>query len=278
MVLWGEYIALAELSLEEALKPDSVLPEQCRKKADMVPCSFLRYPTEYAPLVGTGMNLGERRVSINKIFWKGIWIKIHTKLVVCWRFFSPSHLAFGLFSSCQRAWHALWKSEGFYCINGDLHLLIIQFPFFCMLLVKLNNYMKHFSNEFFLGVVFLLLWPWFVVGFHYWWVLWDVSWKATCCIPFAGSYPMCDELLRRRLKTAHNVSKILHVWIRSNQCQVNERCCTNVKNQQINHTSACFMQWKTNPDRGDIDMTLFVPLQIDRSHGHVKGTKLDRNQ
>ena len=70
MVLWGEYIARAELSLEEALKPDSVLPEQCRKKSGYGTMFILRYPTEYAPLVGMGINLVECWVSINKVFWE----------------------------------------------------------------------------------------------------------------------------------------------------------------------------------------------------------------
>ena len=48
-----------------------MLPESnAEKTADMVPCSLSKYPTEYAPLVGMGINLCDAWVSINKVFWE----------------------------------------------------------------------------------------------------------------------------------------------------------------------------------------------------------------
>ena len=76
------------------------------KKADMVPCSFLRYPTEYAPLVGTGMNLGERRVSINKIFWERNMDQ---------NSYQTCSLLTVFFTKSSRIWFVLVLPEGLTC-------------------------------------------------------------------------------------------------------------------------------------------------------------------
>ena len=112
--------------------------------------------------------------------------------------------------------------------------------------------------------------------FHY------LGFCETCLEKPLAAFPLpvlsqCVMELLRMKTLQHTTFPKYHMFgfvisIASNQCQ-----SMNVV-VQMSKINKCFLQWKTNPDRSDIDMNLFVPLQIDRSHGHVKGTKRDMNQ